>query len=467
MSMSPANTARLRRGAAGAGSLAVLAALVLGTITAWPQVERQDIALSAEPEASASLLACAGPVLALGRDATAASPTAAAPLAVVGATVAGSADPAEVDLRPVDVIDGPAPTAFSAEPEGGQRADVAASGAAAVDDPDLRGFAASACTPPLMESWLVGGSGLTGAADLVVLANPGQVASRVTLTVYDVDGPTLPDAGADILVPAGTQRVVPLAALALGAQSPVVLVSATQAPVQATLQTSITRTLVPGGLDQTAATAAPSDRQVIPALPVSADPDLTGAGARLRLLAPSDDAEVVVTVSRVDGAAPVGAPTELAATAGVPVEVDLGGLPVGTYRIDVSATAPVVAGAWAATGIGAGEDFTWAAAAEPLTVPSLVAIAAGPSPALGLANDGPDDVTVRVSADAGAADPSEVVVPAGSGAVVAVSPGDVVLLDPSGGAVRAGVAYRGEGAMAAFPVVPADAAAAPVTVRPR
>jgi len=467
MSMSPANTARLRRGAAVAGSLAVLTALVLATLTPWPEVERQDIALSAEPEASASLLACAGPVLALGRDAAAATPTAAAPLAVVGATVAGRGAPEEIALRPADVVDGPAPTAFSALPEGGQRTDVAASGAATVDDPDLRGFAASACTPPLMESWLVGGSGLTGAADLVVLANPGQVASRVTLTVYDVDGPTLPDAGEDILVPAGTQRVVPLAALALGAQAPVVLVSATQAPVQATLQTSITRTLVPGGLDQTAATAAPSTRQVIPALPLAADPELIGAGARLRLLAPSDDAEVTVAVSRVDGAAPVSAPTELTAAAGVPVEVDLGGLAVGTYRIDVFATAPVVTGAWAATGIGAGEDFTWSAAAEPVTVPSLVAIAAGPEPTLGLANDGPDDVTVLVSKDAGSGEPSEVVVPAGRGAFVAVAPGDVVLLDPSGGAVRAGVAYRGAGAMASYPVVPADAAAAPVTVRPR
>ncbi|WP_448887346.1 DUF5719 family protein, partial [Enterobacter hormaechei] len=109
---------------------------------------------------------------------------------------------------------------------------------------------ASACRPPLAESWLVAGASTTGANDLVVLANPGDVAATVQLSVYGANGVSTPPSGAGLVVPARGQRVVPLAGLLLGEASPVVRIVATGAPVQAYLQASLTRTLLPGGSDQ-------------------------------------------------------------------------------------------------------------------------------------------------------------------------------------------------------------------------
>ena len=111
-----------------------------------------------------------------------------------------------------------------------------------------------------------------------------------------------PPSGTGIVVPAGAQRVLPLAGLALGEQSPVIRVTSAEAPVQAALQASITRTLVPGGVDQVGATSAPSESQVIPAFSVTTRPGDAGASdttTLLRLLAPSAGAEASVTVSRV------------------------------------------------------------------------------------------------------------------------------------------------------------------------
>src|SRR3546814_6297364 len=65
----------------------------------------------------------------------------------------------------------------------------AAAGSSSVEAADLRGFAASACRPPLLESWLVGGATTTGSGDLVVLSNPGTVAATVQITVYGASGP--------------------------------------------------------------------------------------------------------------------------------------------------------------------------------------------------------------------------------------------------------------------------------------
>ncbi|MBN9172185.1 MAG: fibronectin type III-like domain-contianing protein, partial [Microbacterium sp.] len=109
-------------------------------------------------------------------------------------------------------------------------------------------------------------------ADLVVLANPGLVPAVVTLTLYGSAGETAPPAGQSIVVAAGTQRVIPLAALALGEENPIIRVTAAQAPVQASVQTSLTRVLDPSGVDQVAAIGAPGADIVIPGVPVTLAP---------------------------------------------------------------------------------------------------------------------------------------------------------------------------------------------------
>lgn len=462
-------TARARFGRVLAGG--VVSVVAAGTVAAlllapWPQQERQPLSITALPEPAASVLACVGPVLAVGRDAEDAGKlTDAATQDITAGTAPDALDADTGRLAADDVSDGVGPDALTAEPVDGVRTDLAAAGSASVDDSDLSGFAASDCAPALMESWLVGGSAATGAADLVVLANPSANAATVDLTVYGAEGGVQPATGTDLVVPAHTQRIVSLASLALGEASPVIRVNADDAPVQASLQTSLTRTLVPGGVDQVGTTAAPDTTQIVPSFTVAAEPGESGAtetGTVVRVLAPSDDTDVTITAQPLDGGAPV---TEVVTVqAGIPAEVDLAGMETGDYRLEVSAGDPVVTSVWTTTGFDAGSDFAWATAPARLGVASLVAVAAGPSPVLALSNEGEDDAVVTIDSAAGS---QEVTIGAGATERVSVSAGTVLRLAPGTDTVRALVSYRGTGALASYAVIPADAAAEPVTVYPQ
>ncbi|MFE7846047.1 DUF5719 family protein [Microbacterium sp. NPDC057407] len=449
----------------------VSAAAVVGVVTAvtlpWPTFAREPLSIAAVPAPAASVVACDGGLLSVGRDvAAAASFAVAAPQDVTSGVTPGAPAPQQQALQSEGAGEGPA--VYTAPPQGRTRVDVAAAGAAIVADEDLAGFAASACRPPLLESWLVGGSGETGAADLVLLSNPGAVPATVQLTVFGAEGAQTPPGGTDVVVAAGAQRVVPLAGLVLGEASPVVRVSAVGAPVHASLQTSITRTLTPGGVDQVSAIGQPETSPTITGVAVTAAPGAEGASDAatvLRLLSPSADATAsirVVPVGRADAALE---PEDVALVTGQPVEVALPGLAVGTYTVQIDADAPVVAAVWQTTGFGAGDDFAWYTPSPDVSVPSLFATTSGPPPVLSLVNTSEEPVSTVVSS----ADGSyivELTVPAGGSTTARLSPRTVYSLDPGEGAVRAGVSLTGDGALAGLPVWPADAAAPEILVYP-
>lgn len=468
--MSAGAGGRAARRIAGA-TVAVLAAAVVAAliVVPLPGSTVEPVSISARPPAAASLATCAGPILAAGRDSSnAASLTDAAAQAVTAAAADGAGDLERSTLGAPDVTDGAGPASLTVPPAGDAPVDLAAAGSAAVAAPDLRGFAATSCGRPAMESWLVGGDATTGAADLVVLANPGDVAAEVTLVVYGATGPSSPAAGSGIVVPAGTQRVIPLASLALGEEAPVVRVTASQAPVRATLQTSITRVLTPGGVDQVAASAVPSSTITIPGVAIALAPDDPAASdvpTRLRLLAPAADGTATVTIRAASG--PVGAEQTVPLTAGVPLELDFAALAVGTYTVDVTSTTPVTGAVWSTTGFDAGSDFAWFAAADTLTGPALVAVARGASPVLTLASTGAEDQTVTLTSDAGAGAPREITLPAGGVVAVPVASGAVYRIIPGDAGVAASVAYASTGALAGYPVPPGDTASAAIRVYPR
>jgi len=462
-------------GATARITVGVVATAVFATATVsavaipWPAHRETPLSVTTLPEPATTVLACSGPLLALGRDAGDATGLADAATPALTAAAAGGAAWSSAALAALDVAGGAGPQTFAAAPAGGARTDLAASGSATASDSDLRGFAASACTPPLMESWLVGGAATTGATDLVVLANPGAVAALVDLTVYGVAGGAVPPAGRGIVVPPGAQRVVPLAALGLGEKSPVVRVTATGAPVQASLQASITRTLVAGGVEQVGVAAVPGTAQVVPAFSVTRAPGAPGAsdvGTMVRLLSPSADATATVTITPVGSGVPALEPQTVPLTAGAPLEVELGGLQVGAYTARVESTAPVVAAVWSTTGFVEGADFAWYPAADAVTVPSLAAIADGPAPMLTIANGGDAGTVVRVVEATGAGVIVDLAVPAGGSVQYPVQAGGVYQLIPADEPVHANVTYTGEGAVASFVVTPADTAAAPVVVYP-
>ena len=455
----------------------VIVGFAVGVTTAvsvtWPQRTHQAVSVPAAPTPEPSVLVCAGPVLAIARDASDAS--ALTPVADQTLTSASSdldAEPTEMVLSAPGGADSAGPVALSVQPRGRERGDLAATGSAQAQLPDLAGYAAAPCRAPLAESWLVGGSGETGAADLVLLSNPGKVTATVTLTVYGAEGAQVPPGGAAVAVAAGSQRVVPLAGLLLGEGNPVLRVSATGAPITATLQTSITRTLVPGGIDQVVASAEPDLSQSIVGVTV-ADSDDSSTNSTpltvLRVLSPLADTTANITITPVGGPAVTAEPVPL--TAEVPTEIDLGALKAGSYVVRVDAAEPIVAAVWHATGITEGSDFVWFPSTPMLTGSTLFATPAGPDPNLTVSNTSEQEITVSVSTVSGSAT-SELTIPAGGSDTLRLSPNTVYALEPRAVGIRgapgfrAGVSLSGPGQLAGFAVWPSPGVANTIQVYP-
>ncbi len=454
-----------------AGTL-VLVAFVIGVVTsvslAWPSVTREPVSVAVTPAPSASVVTCQGPLLGIGRELSDVGRlVTAAPQSVTSGTAAGAPAPREVSLAGAANDDAADPTAWIAEPQDRTVTDVAASGSSTVSADDLRGFAASACRPALMESWLVGGSASTGAADLVLLSNPGVVPATVQLKVYGATAPQVPAGGSNVIVAPGTQISIPVAGLVPGEESPVIQVTASGAPVQAALQTSITRTLVPGGVDQVSAVASPDTLQVIPGVTVTQNPGAAGASNAatvVRVLSPSVDTTATVTVTAVGSAQQLNT-TTVPLKAGTPTEVELAGLAVGAYTVQVTATDPVVSAVWQTSGFGEGADFAWYTPAPAVEQLSLFAAPAGPAPELTLANPTDSAVTVTVASTDGTSS-NEVAVPARASTSLRLAASTVYSMDAAGSGIRAALSLTGDGALAGFPIWASDAAAQEITVYP-
>ncbi|MCH6231333.1 DUF5719 family protein [Microbacterium sp. CFH 31415] len=455
---------------AGTAVSAVAAVAVVTAVSVpWPTLTREPLSISTLPAPSASVASCDGGLLSLGRDVDDVEAISLAKGQVLTSGVSeGAEDPQEQVLNVPGLPEGDGPTVFTSPPRERERVDLAAAGAATATDDDLAGYAASACRPPLLESWLVGGSGETGASDLVLLANPGVVPARVQLTVYGADGPTTPPGGTDLVVPAGEQRVVALAGLLIGEASPVVRVSAVGAAIHASLQASITRTLTPGGVDQVGAVAEPQAVQTITGVAVTRNPGADGASDAatvLRVLSPSTDTTAKITVTATGRDEPSLEPDDVPLTAGEPVEVDLSGLARGTYTVQVTADAPLVSAVWQTTGFEEGDDFAWYTPSPLIGVPSLFAVPSGPPPALTLVNPGDEPAEVSVTSADGSYK-LELAVPANGSMTARLSTRTVYVLDPGTSEVRAGISLTGNGALAGIPVWPADAAAPEIVVYP-
>lgn len=457
--------ARLVGGAVLAG--AVAATVVMATGVSWPTHEREPLSLEVVPAPADAVVVCPGPLLALGRDTTqAALLSVAAQARLVTGSAPADALVESVTLAAPDVAEGVGPASFAAAPTQGARVDLAAASGATASASDIQGFAAAACRPPLMESWLVGGSGATGAADMIVLSNPGTVAATVQLTVYGASGEQRPPGGAGIIVAAGSQRVIPLAGVALGESSPVVRVTAEGSPVLATLQTSIIRTLTPGGVDQVDAIAVPTTNPVIPAIVVTdsaIDAASQGVTTVLRMLAPTAEGTAVVTVTRYIDSAPVIEELTVPLALGVPTEVDLAGLSSGAHTVHVSADVAVAAAAWTTTGFGEGADFTWAAAAPGISVPTGFSVAEGPTPRLTVTNTSDTDAVITLDL---AGQVQELTIPAHGGIQQALTHGGFYVIDPGTSSVLAAITYSGTRALSGYAIWPADTVTAAITVYP-
>jgi hypothetical protein len=440
----------------------VAAACVAGTVAALaaplPGISHEPAQVAVTPPPGDTVLVCNGDFRALGRDT--ASPlqmqSAEAPRLTVGQS---HGEPETTALSVPDLPGAGQVRRLTGVAEGREAPLLAATESLTLSAGDLAGFAAAPCREARTESWLIGGSVQTGAEDVIVLTNPGAVPATVTLTVY---GATR--GASTSIVPAGTQVALPLTSIAAGATAPVVKVSATGAPVRAVLQSSLTRTLDPVGIDLQDAVSGPQQHPVIPGVRVHDEEGDSSTAAIVRMLSPDADTSAVVTVRAVgQTAAAMTYPVDL--VAGQPLEVSLADLAPGDYTVSVDADRAVLAGLREEDGAGPGSDFAWALPAPAIADDVLVAIPAGPSAVLHLVNDDDQDAVVTVARADGGGAPQEVTVPAGSSASVAVQPRTVVSLTPSA-PVHASVAMSAAGALAVWPVWPGAGAEKSITVYP-
>ena len=422
---SPASTRRHRRSlgrtvARGVGVLTSLAlAAAVGGVTWWghaapttPTPQLQALSL-AQPGGPTTYVCPHAPTNTLrGTDVGAMEST----TAIVPAKGAGSAESATYAGRSI-----PTDTATSmSTAEGGiltlaPADDRVANAVGAVTtltkSGDLRGLTAAPCTQPSAMSWIVGGSIAAGSSAELRLVNPGVTPATAKVTLYGSIGRLSLPSNGEITVPAGGSSS--LALETKGSQDPRIAVSV-EADGGSVVPTLVTESLdgeTPAGTDVITPGAAPATDLVIPGVEIIEPaaqgevPDAkTGADSSdtpaVRIVNPgADPATVSVTMLGKDGARPLSGAQSVTIDAGSVFDIQLAGVPAGTYGVQVTSSAPVGAaarlvrsgGEYPARSKALVHDQAWAQAALPGAADSgLLAVprAASLSSAVTVANSG-------------------------------------------------------------------------------
>lgn len=464
------------------GVTVAVATVGAATLIPWPGHRVEPTATVVKPTASEQQLVCPGPLLALAADASNASAASSfGSFDDVFATAQAGASSARdlstsVALSPLDAPDN---TAGSSEdtpllmsvPAADPAPLLGASQSQTAVTETLTGFAAARCTEAASDSWLVGGSTAVGHTSLVLLSNPTPVAASVDLTIYGESGVVDAPGSTGIVVQPRSQRVIPLAGLAPNLNSPIVHMTSRGGQIVASLQQSVIRGLVPGGVELIAAVARPAIEQnivgfVVPAAlhdeTQSNDTDYHDDQAAVRVMNVGDEAsELTVSVTSDEGAA--GTSMVVTLEPGVSSEVPLSMLTAGSYTVQLSAEQPVVAAARSTEKSDTSEDFAWFVSSQPLAGESLFSVAEGPAPTLRLSNPGNSSQKVTLISDAGA--PVILSVPASGALSQPLSPSTSYILSAAQGhELLATVSYQGRAALSSFAITPPGPLARPIAV---
>ena len=276
---------------------------------------------------------------------------------------------------------------------------------------DLRGLTAAPCTQPSAMSWIVGGSIAAGSSAELRLVNPGVTPATAKVTLYGSIGRLSLPSNGEITVPAGGSSS--LALETKGSQDPRIAVSV-EADGGSVVPTLVTESLdgeTPAGTDVITPGAAPATDLVIPGVEI-VEPAAQGEVADAKTGADSSDtpavriinpgaapATVSVTMLGKDGARPLSGAQSVTIDAGSVFDIQLAGVPAGTYGVQVTSSAPVGAaarlvrsgGEYPARSKALVHDQAWAQAALPGAADSgLLAVprAASLSSAVTVANSG-------------------------------------------------------------------------------
>lgn len=417
---------------------------------------------------------CPGPVLALAADAGQATrPSAIGEFSSVYG--ADGADTQTRALKPDADTQSPdqAPLALTATtPQGATRPPLfAGAQVQTARSQDLAGLAAAACAEPSADSWLVAGATTLGQTSLVLLSNPTSVDATVNLDIYTETGRVSAPGATGIVVPAGAQKVVPLAGLAPSATAPIVHVTTTGGQVVATMQQSLEQGIQPRGVELAGATGAPARVQTIAGVTIASLAAITAAQSAesvgvdfpaVRILVPGDQ-DAKITIGAV-GEAGTNAGNSYAQTvkAGNVAEIPLDNLKDGSFTVTIRSDVPVVAAVRTSVIGTKARDFSWFVSSPPIGDSQLVAVPSGPKPMVHLANAGEKDAIVKIQPATGKA--ISVTVPAEGGANRALPTGRYTVTGADG--LQVSVSVSGDGLASSFAVSPAGPLAAPIEVYP-
>jgi len=405
----PKRTARSVAAVAGRTSggvviVAIAAAVAVGSVFIKPEpvTATAPSPIVAAPAPAAQQLVCPGGLLRLA-DATGAGASTASSIGAPSLAWAGDAD---VSTRSVTTTNAgtegsraAAQIGTVAVPDGATAAPAASGLQQQLGSGDIHGLATASCAAPTTDTWLVAGATTVGRTSLLVVTNPSPVEAVVDLAVYGPNGAVVASGMTGIRLAPDEQRVIPMNGLVVDLDAPVVHVTSSGGRIVAAIEQTITRTLVPGGVDWAGGQTA-AGTLVIPGVRVTdagalvpidvTETDHADVTPVVRLLAPpaadasgdaastADAAPVTATVawipegstlaealaardSEQDGggaedqgaadgddddaptsAAPAPRSMDVALTPGVTTELPVSGLAAGDYTVVVVAASPVV-----------------------------------------------------------------------------------------------------------------------------
>ena len=280
------------------------------------------------------------------------------------------------------------PLTVHAQPLGGVQSLVSVVRSYRATNGDLAGLAAAACTAPAAETWLTGAVTTPGSTAVLNLVNPTASVAQVRVDLRGADGMIqAPNLSALAVAPGETKSIV-LAGYAPNEKALSAKVASSGGRINATIQQSTLRGLVPGGLDYLGSAASANNTQVIPGVQIL-EPKLAGelgkpaanadAVAELVLAATSaEGATVQVRALGPNGEVAIPGGGEVVIAANATARMPLGGLPAGNYTIVVEGDSAVSASVKMVRGTKANEpiDLAWAGAASRLGSEHLMVLPA-------------------------------------------------------------------------------------------
>ncbi|MFP3578614.1 DUF5719 family protein [Arthrobacter sp. SIMBA_036] len=277
-------------------------------------------------------------------------------------------------------------TVVGADPIGNEQASMAANVTYSATDGDLRGLASAQCQQPGNDAWILGASTSVGRTAVLNVSNASSTPATVNLDLFGSQGQIQAANARGLLVAPGTTRSINLGGLAPGQTQLAVHLLSTGGPVAGTIQQSVLRGLVPGGVEYLSPGAAPSNLQVMSGVNIQDTAAIKALGGKsdfadalpaLQLAVPgSADAVIQVHVYGANGERQIPNGGVVTVKGGTVATLNLDGLPAGTYSVGASSDVAFAASARVTRGATVNDpsDFAWSPASARLGSQHLVAV---------------------------------------------------------------------------------------------